>query len=758
MVHPGVGATRQGGPSRRFPRAALVAFAIVSAACSPTPSSKAIPTLPDGYVGSAACMACHADEGKSWESSHHRRAWQPATRDAVHADFGGRKIVVDGIESRFEREHGAYVVATDGPDGRVAPFTVTHVFGFEPLEQFLVALPGGRLQALPFAWDTRDADAGGHRWYHLNEAEHPKAGDALHWTSWLQNWNAGCADCHATFLKKGYDATTHTYRTTWAEDHVGCEACHGPGSAHAKDPPGGHLAPLATATAEIEVCAPCHSRRSQLADGYQPGANWLDYYRPAIAVAPLYQDDGQILEEDYEYGSFLQSKMSAAGVRCSDCHDVHTGGLRAQGNRVCTRCHSPSPPAEFPQLLAIAGNYDSDTHHFHVSGSSGAQCVACHMPTRTYMGIDDRHDHSLRPPRPDLSVAYGVSNACVDCHKQQTNAWAAQRVVERFGQSRKAHPDETLIAGERRQFAALPKLIALAGDPSAPPMSRAAALALLGGYARPEAIAAIEAGLTSPIRLLQIAALDNSERLPPEHRWPRVAPLLKSEALAVRADAGRALADWRGGLPAGPDRDALDRAIAEYRTTQVFAGDWPQGATNLGLLEQSLGDAAAAEASYKAALAIEPNWPAAAANLADLYRATHRDVEGGPILERVAASTLADGGIEHALGLWYVRNGQKAAGLDALGRAVERRDADPSFVYAYAVALADAHRRDEGIAALKRGLDRYPDDLDMSGLLALLLRDAGRTTEAIDVAKRRAASVPGDAEAARLVEALKASG
>ena len=161
-----------------------------------------------------------------------------------------------------------------------------------------------------------------------------------------------------------------------------------------------------------------------------------DDYRVALLDEDHYFPDGQIKEEDYEYGSFIQSRMFHAGVTCSDCHEPHSSRLRAEGNGVCAQCHS-------------AQKYDSPAHHFHKVGSAGARCVECHMPTRTYMVVDARRDHSIRIPRPDLSVKLGTPNACTNCHTDKSAQWASDSVNKWYGHTPEGFQQfaETLNAG-----------------------------------------------------------------------------------------------------------------------------------------------------------------------------------------------------------------------------------------------------------------------------------------------------------------------
>jgi len=395
------------------------------------------------YSGSAACADCHRAQTALWRGSHHDLAMQDATAETVLGDFADASFAADGVTTTFFRRDERFWIRTPGRDGRQTELALPYTFGVDPLQQYLVALPDGRLQAFGVAWDSRPAAAGGQRWFDLYPGDRLEPGDPLHWTGRDQTWNHMCAECHSTGLRKGYQADEDRYRTTWSEIDVACEACHGPGSRHVSwaraeagarpgagggDPerglavrlrdavPGQWIMDLETGIAkrspprardtQIEVCARCHSRRATLTESYRHGGSLLDTHAPALLDAALYFADGQIREEVFEWGSFLQSRMHRAGVTCSDCHDPHSLAVRGEGNAACAGCHLPS-------------RFDAVEHHRHRPGTRGAACVECHMPAREYMVVDRRRDHSLRVPRPDLATALGAPDACTACHRDR---------------------------------------------------------------------------------------------------------------------------------------------------------------------------------------------------------------------------------------------------------------------------------------------------------------------------------------------------
>ena len=390
-----------------------------------------------------AAGTCHADEAAAWQGSHHALAWTLPDETTVLGDFDDATFEHQGVVTRFSRDGAAFVVETDAADGTIQRFEVVGVAGIAPLQQYLLETEPGREQSLDIVWDVEEQ-----RWYHLYPDQELQPGDGMHWTGPFKSWNARCAECHATGYERNYDLEARRYQSRQAEMGVGCEACHGPGEAHlawAADPENAGLdrwsgltdqgftidfSP-AVPTAEIEQCAACHSRREPFLDGNPlPGTAFDDAYRLSLLREGLYHPDGAILDEVYVYGSFLQSKMHGQGVRCSDCHEPHSAELKADGNAVCTQCHSPAGNERFPTLRPA--DFDSPAHHFHEAGTEGAACVSCHMPDRAYMGIDWRRDHSFRIPRPDLSLQTGAPNACTDCHTDRGDEWAAAAITEWF--------------------------------------------------------------------------------------------------------------------------------------------------------------------------------------------------------------------------------------------------------------------------------------------------------------------------------------
>ena len=715
------------------------------AGCGEAPTGEsAVPALADGgvesgaahtadYVGSRVCAGCHESAWQAWTGSHHQQAMMAPTATSVAGDFDDASLD-HGSVSTFRRDNGRFVVRTDGPDGKPADYDVKYTFGVTPLQQYLLALPGGRLQASALAWDARPVDGGGQRWFHLHagDAGAMSPDDVLHWTRDSQNWNFMCADCHSTALTKGYDPLTDAYDTRFEEMSVGCEACHGPGSDHVAAPAAHPVSRLTTQPEQLNACAPCHSRRSQLAEGFRPAAEYLDHYLPSLLDEGLYHTDGQILDEVYVYGSFVQSRMHARGVTCSNCHDAHSATLRLQGNAVCTQCHNPDggpttalaggdERRDFPTLRRA--DYDTAAHYFHEPGGDGARCVSCHMPQKTYMVVDDRRDHSFRIPRPDLSVALGVPDPCTACHTDRTAEWAAGVIDARAG-ARPPHFAPVLAAARLGDPAVEADLAQLSLDAATPPIVRGTAMSLMAAYDRGSTALALEAGLRDPAPLVRIGALRGAARWPADKRWRLCRNLLDDDYLAVRTEATRALLDVFGGLT-GSDGNRLRNAMDEYLDMLTLTADRAETQTSIAAVHLAARDAAGAERALDRALALNPQWVPALVNLADLYRATGRDSLGGALLERSVTLTPEQPDVLVARALWLVRQQQTETAVPLLADAWRQAPEQSRYAYIYAVALNSTGRWQEALDVLDGALERRPDDVQLLQTAFGIARDNG---------------------------------
>ncbi len=684
---------------------------------------------------------------------------QHATDRTVLGNFDDAVYAFQGVQSRFFRRDGKYFIRTDGPDGALADFEVKYTFGIAPLQQYLVELPGGRLQAAAVTWDARPRDQGGQRWFRQYPDEKIDHLDELHWTRRSQNWNFMCADCHSTQVSKGYDAADDSFKTTYAEVAVGCEACHGPGSAHVQwaqlkgNEPGKGLTvqlderrgatwsrdeagkpvrskPRQTER-EIEVCAQCHARRAQIAEGYRPGRPFLDHYLPSLLTPGLYYVDGQQQDEVFIWGSWLQSRMHAAGVTCSDCHDPHTQKVRVPGNAICAQCHD-------------APKYDVTAHHRHEPGTAGAQCANCHMPQNTYMVVDPRRDHSMRVPRPDESVAFGVPNACNACHTDRDAKWAAKAVHDWLGRDAAGFQTFASVfrAAETGEPAALDQLARVAGDTAQPAIVRASALARLAGSGQfTRDFAQHMSQDASP--LVRLATVQLADMMPAEARAAVLGPLLGDATRAVRIEAARSLAGGQDRLPQD-QQTRWEAASQEYVATLRYNADRPESRVALGGFRAALGETDDAQAQFAAAIRLDPEFVPAYVNAADALRAQGRDQEAVDTLQQGLQRMPTSATLNHALGLAHVRLRQPELAMTSLRRAVELDPATARYTYVYAVALHSTGQAGESIRRLQDATRRWPYDRDMLMALTSFQLEAGKRQDAQTTARRLVAAYPAD--------------
>ncbi len=746
---------------------------------SESTSTTTVSAKASGFIGAKACSACHQQEHDDWVGSHHDAAMKPANDDSVIGDFNDTTFTHSGNTSRFFKKDGKFFVHTDGPDGEMADFQIKYTFGIEPLQQYLVEFEGGKIQALTICWDARPTEEGGQRWYHLYPDEDLPAGDALHWTGPNFTWNHMCAECHSTDLQKNYDVKTDTYKTTWSEINVSCEACHGPGESHAQwaelyvaDPstkkgdmglvvrlkdetrqwvmnPETGIAQRATPLKDDKVmnaCARCHSRRSQIADGGDAGVSFHDNYRPSHLTEGLYFPDGQIQDEVYVWGSFTQSKMHMAGVSCVDCHDPHTARVPTQSNDLCAKCHLPS-------------KFDVIEHHHHPPDSTGASCINCHMPHRKYMGVDDRRDHSFRIPRPDLSLEMGTPNACNQCHTEQSVEWASENTAFWWGVDvdRKEHYGQVFHRARDNDAGTDEQLLTILRDDKQPPIVRGTAVLYLSRYPTRRAAQGVMEALSDKEPMVRLAAADVLSDMPIEVRTKPALKMLSDPLRSIRIEAGEALADVPKQQVSEADRKKIEAGIAAYRKAQETNADTAAATMNLGTLAYRLGDFAQAITQFKRVLEIDPSFFPAYANLATMYADSGRFDEAIRLLDKGLDHLPKQPDLLYSKAMLYIRQRdyRRAINLlsDAYAKAPERAD----IAYAFAVALHDTGNPPGAILVLKQTLEKVPNDVQVLIALTTYHRDMGKLEEALTYAKRVQKLMPDDVGIQQFVQQLEAA-
>jgi predicted CXXCH cytochrome family protein len=368
--------------------------------------------LPAGaqtYVGSKACATCHPALYERWAKTRMANVVRdPKVHpDAIVGDFAKPNPLVT-----FKKEDVAFV------------------YGSKWKQRYFTKI-GDDYFVFPAQWDIKNA---------VWRAYNPKAG-ADWWIPHYPTDQMGrptgplCDGCHAV----DYNIATKQV----AEWNVGCEKCHGPGSAHAQKPSKTNIVNPARLDSERgnDVCIQCHSQG-------QPKTNPINakYYDwPVGYVAGQKLSDLWTLE-DHRLGEttfthfaegtahknrmqgndFVTSRMHERGVTCFSCHDPHgtqyDADLLKPANEMCLSCHGPQSPN------GPHGTLEEHTHH--KAASAGSECTACHMPSieQTVADVNVR-SHTFRFITPAASEKYKIPNACVMCHKDRNNAWATGQLL-----------------------------------------------------------------------------------------------------------------------------------------------------------------------------------------------------------------------------------------------------------------------------------------------------------------------------------------
>lgn len=748
----------------------LIALAVAAGlwlARSPAPAPSGQPAAavaaaqaPPSYVENTQCLGCHQAAGEAWAASHHAKAMAAPTPQTVRGSFDDTQFRHQGVTTRFFRRGDKYMVHTDGPDGRMADFEVAYTFGIEPLQQYLIGTGNGRLQPLQIAWNTREG-----KWFHLLPNEKAPPGDVLHWSGRYQTGNTMCIACHTTGFDKRYDARTDAFDSRWSEVNVSCQSCHGPGSRHAEwarlqaagQAPApierhGLVADLKTPKAQVEVCAACHSRRAELSAMPVPGQPHLDHYLPSLLREGLYHADGQQLDEVFVVGSYRQSKMYRMGVACSSCHDPHSAKPKLLGNALCLQCHDTKANPAFP---SAAGNFDSPQHHHHAGGTPGAECTACHMPAKNYMVVQPRRDHSMRIPRPDLSVALGTPNACNQCHADKTASWAADAVTQWFGTpKRPPHYGEVFAAARRGAPGSTASLATLAADTAQPPIVRATALDMLRADGIHGFATRLEAARDADAEV-RAAAAASLEPLEASQRVPALAPLLKDPVRTVRIAAARSLASLPADQFDSTTRTAYDAALAEYIAAQSVALDLPGNRLNLAVVYGLTGRDDLAEAHYRQALVIDPDFTPARANLAQFYSMRSRNADAERVLRDGLQRLPQLGELQYSLGLLLAEEQRLPEAADTLDKAAKLLPQRARAHYNLGLARQQLGQPKPAEAALRKARELAPADPAIAYALAVFFAQQGRRAEALREAEALQQLQPGDPQAAQLLQRLR---
>jgi len=461
----------------------------------------------------------------------------------------------------------------------------------------------------------------------------------------------------------------------------------------------------------------------------------------------MYFPDGQIKDEVYEYASFVQSKMYRNGVRCTDCHDPHTMHRQKEGNDLCLQCHRRDV-------------YNTTLHHFHketVDGkpSAGWLCENCHMPRRAYMGIDLRNDHSIRIPRPDLSVTLHVPNACTNaaCHSDKSDRWAADAYAKWYGQARRPHYGTIIAAARRGDPNVRADLLRMTQDRLFPTIVRATAISLLDSYPGADSADAIAKALQDEESIVRRSALEHANLLEPSERIRRITPLLDDPVRGVRTDAASAIAQTPGFNASARPRK-FDAAVAELKTALQYQGDFASAGFNMGNLYAALGDPAAAEREYRRSLQIDPLFVRTRVNYAMLLAAGGRNGEAESQLREAVKAEPDAPAVNYNLGLLLAETGRMPESIVYLEKAATTMPENARAQFNLALAYRDSGRLDKAEITLKRALALRVGDSELLYALGDIYVREGKITEARHTAQVWREAHPEDPRAREFESAI----
>jgi len=669
------------------------------------------------------CVSCHQTSVNAWLTSDHAKAMDIATPKTVLGNFNNIEAAHYSQTARFYKQENKFFVELNH-ENKTNIYEINYTFGHYPLQQYLTKTSHGKYQVLPFSWDSRSKAEGGQKWFVMYQNEDIKQQDRLHWQQPLQSWNGMCADCHSDGLKRQYDIETSTFNTSFDNINVGCQSCHGNMNNHTKkttsstsstrtqpDIINRWLRNIGEDTAHwqgkkrdntfMDTCFACHSLRSSLTDGIVPEHSFLDQFSPSFLTPPLYHPDGQIKDEVYVYGSFLQSKMYKAGVNCIDCHDQHTMKVKVEGNGLCLQCHNPEV-------------FDQPTHYNHKKGSAGSQCVDCHMPTNRYMGVDDRRDHSFKIPRPHLSTQHNMPNVCTNCHEDKSNEWAAKQVEKWHGKPKALSITyNNFLNIQNGVPITLNEHINTINDTSLSDIVRATAIAALINTQAVLSNQIITPWVTSDKPLIRLATAQVGQLVPIQERHLAFATLLADQYKAIRVAAANQLLTTNN-----INTTLMKKAFSElidFNNNNAWRGE---GNLNQSMVYYNSGQKDKAIASLQHAIKIDPYFSAAYINLADLYKSMGDLTNEHKTYKQALTATPQDAVVHYSYGLHLIRKKDKKRAVASFQQAIKLAPNNAQYIYLYVLAKDSIGETKQALMQLRRLIKKVdsPQQLAQLGL------------------------------------------
>ena len=372
------------------------------------------------------------------------------------------------------------------------------------------------------------------------------------------------------------------------------------------------------------------------------------------------------------------------------------------------------------------------------------------------MGVDARRDHSMRVPRPDLSLVMDTPNACNQCHQDKDARWSLDALRQwgvTFSDTGR-HPARAFaraIGGDTR---VVPQLAQIAADPDAAPIWRGVAMEALGESGGREALQSATQMLYDDDPLLRASTVRALEFLPVHQRYQLLQPMLEDDIKTVRMEVATSLASVPFDQISPEQVSALQTLFNEYTNTLAMDADMPGVQLQLGIFHVARGNGAEAEAAYREALYLNPQLIPAYLNLADLLRSRNKDNEARTLLRQALSIDAQNGPVLHSLGLLETRSGQPDLALDYLRQAAELENSGTRHRFVYAIALHDLGDATQALEQLKSLLRSTPENVDVLLALANYSSEQALREEALDYARTLTRIAPGNRHYQQLYKQL----
>jgi tetratricopeptide (TPR) repeat protein len=746
--------------------AALAAWLVSSHREAPGPTAGSGPAArrlaasdaPDEVplAGSTSCRECHAVFFEKWSTSFHGRAMQPHTGEFARDRLTPQEkpLLIKGRRYRAVVGTGSDHVAEEGPDG-TREYPIVQVLGGKNVCYFLTPLARGHLQVLPVAYDMKRKE-----WFSTTKsAVRHFAGvtnEELDWTDRAYTFNTSCFSCHVSQLATNYEPGTDSYRTVWAEPGVSCETCHGPAAEHVRvwraakpgEPPRDSKiisAKSLTPAQRNDMCASCHAKANPLWSSFRPGDRFFDHFDLAALENRDYYPDGRDLGENYTFTSWRMSPcVKAGGIDCVHCH-TSSGRFRFadRPNDACLPCHAE-------RVAKVA------EHSHHAPDGEGSRCIACHMPMTEFARMH-RTDHSMRPPSPEASVAFGSPNACNLCHADRTARWAAEKVRAWHGAgsgARLLREGHLVAAARKGDWSRLPDMLAYLSEPDRDEIVTTSLVRLLVSCpdtSRWPVLRTLAADSSPLVRGAAVAALEDD----PGAREILVAAT-RDETRLVRVRAAAALAGVDSSTVAPADRAALQAATVELERSLLARPDDFASHYNLGNFQLGRGEAAAAAEDYRKAIALRPDYVPGLVNLSMAEARQGRLDAAEEALRRAIEVDPASAAAHFNLGLLLAETDRAGDAKTELGRALELDPHNAAAAYNLAVLVAPESLRQAATLA-GRAAEASPEDPRYAWTEAFYREKSGDVEGAVRVLERLVVRHPGYRDGWALLGALHES-